>query len=262
MMPSEVALLGSVETSVFHGFGASKSCPGAVVVVVEPLVEVDVVEDDEVEVELVVGITVDVEELVLGRDVLELEAVDDDVVLEIVVAEVEVEVEVEVVVGFVVDVDEVVEVELLELALEDVLNEVLVVDVEVVVAFFRLAALAVDDPLPHTHASQAWPSAQSATVSHCSPPSASSRPSPQVDLGAWKRRRLVARALNVPINDAQDASSTIARIRTLRSAPHACHRARSVLRPPRRRTCAGTGGQPLVIVAMPSASMTIASNGS
>jgi len=77
-----------------------------------------------------------------------------------------------------------------------------------------------------------------------------------------KRRRLVARALNVPINDAQDASSTIARIRTLRSAPHACHRACSVLRPPRRRTCAGTGGQPLVIVAMPSASMTIASNGS
>lgn len=260
MMPSEVALLSSVETSVFHGFGASKSCPGAVVVVVEPLVEVDVLEDDEVEVELVVGITVDVEELVLGRDVLELEAVDDVVVLESVVAEVEVEVEV--VVGFVVDVDEVVEVELLELALEDVLNEVLVVDVEVVVAFFRLAALAVDDPLPHTHASQAWPSAQSATVSHCSPPSASSRPSPQVDLGAWKRRRLVARALNVPINDAQDASSTIARIRTLRSAPHACHRARSVLRPPRRRTCAGTGGQPLVIVAMPSASMTIASNGS
>jgi len=260
MMPSEVALLRSVETSVFHGFGASKSCPGAVVVVVEPLVEVDVLEDDEVEVELVVGITVDVEELVLGRDVLELEAVDDDVVLEIVVAEVEVEVEV--VVGFVVDVDEVVEVELLELALEDVLNEVLVVDVEVVVVFFRPAALTVDDPLPHTHAPQAWPSAQSATVSHCSPPSASSRPSPQVDLGAWKRRRLVARALNVPINDAQDTSSTIARIRTLRSAPHACHRACSVLRPPRRRTCAGTGGQPLVIVAMPSASMTIASKGS
>src|SRR5438034_402490 len=239
MMPSEVALLRSVETSVFHGFGASKSCPGAVVVVVEPLVEVDVLEDDEVEVELVVGITVDVEELVLGRDVLELEAVDDDVIFEIVVAEVEVEVEV--VVGFVVDVDEVVEVELLELALEDVLNEVLVVDVEVVVAFFGPAALTVDDPLPHTHASQAWPSAQSATVSHCSPPSASSRPSPQVDLGAWKRRRLVARALNVPINDAQDTSSTIARIRTLRSAPHACHRACSVLRPPRRRTCAGTG---------------------
>src|SRR2546428_331001 len=75
MMRSEVALLSSVETSVFHGFGASRSCPGAVVVVVEPLVEVDVVEDDEVEVELVVGITVDVEELVLGRDVLELEAV-------------------------------------------------------------------------------------------------------------------------------------------------------------------------------------------
>src|SRR5262245_35914449 len=81
MMPSEVALFGSVETSVFQGFAAVKSCPGTVVVVVEPLVVV-----------------------VLERDVDVL----DDVVLELFVAELEVDVDVEldvdVAAGFVVEV--------------------------------------------------------------------------------------------------------------------------------------------------------------
>src|SRR5947209_15811737 len=49
MMPSEVALLESVEMSVFHGFGASKSRPGMVVVVT------DVVVGREVEVDVLDG---------------------------------------------------------------------------------------------------------------------------------------------------------------------------------------------------------------
>lgn len=247
MMPSEAALLGSVETSVFHGFGASKSWPGTVVVVVVPVLAVDVLEED-------------------GDVAVELEDdVGEDVVLGLVVAVVAVAVDV--VAGFVVDVDEVdelVEVELLEVALEDVVvvgtrvDEVLVVDVVLVVVLFRRAAFALDDPVPHVHASQTWPSAQSAAVSHCSPPSGSTRPSPQVDLGASKRRRLVARALNVPLSDAQESSTTACR-RTPRRAPHASHRAYSTLRAPRRRTRAASGGQPLAIVARPSASMAIAS---
>ena len=84
MMASEVELFGSVETSVFQGFGAMKSWPGTVVVVVEPLVAV-----------------------VLGPDV-EVDVLDD-VVLELVVTEVEVvvaevEVDVDVDAGFVVEV--------------------------------------------------------------------------------------------------------------------------------------------------------------
>ena len=244
MMPSEVALLGSVETSVFHGFGASKSWPGTVVVVV-PVVEVDV------------------EELELGGVELE-DDVDEDVVVELVV--VVVAVEVDVVDGFVVDVvelDEVVEVELLEVALEDVVvvgarvDEVLVVDVVVVVVLFRRAVLALADPVPQTQASHGWPSAHSATVSHCSPPSGSRRPSPQVDLGASKWRRRVARALNVPLSEAQE-SSTTACMRAPQRVPHASHRAYSILRAPRRRTRAATGGHPLVIVVRPSVSTTIA----
>src|SRR5438128_265532 len=141
MMPSEVVLFGSVDTSVFQGFGAVKSCPRTVVVVVEPPAVV-----------------------VLGREV-EGEVLDD-VGLEVVVAEVEVGEEV--VVGFVVDV--------------------------VVVVFLRAAVLTESAPPPHSHASQGWPSAQSAAVSHCSPPALSRRPSPQVDRGASKRRRPVARA--------------------------------------------------------------------
>jgi len=55
MMPSEVALFGSVETSVFHGFGASKSRPGTVVVdVLEDDFAVDVVVVGTVVVELLV----------------------------------------------------------------------------------------------------------------------------------------------------------------------------------------------------------------
>src|SRR5438445_3708219 len=222
MMPSDVALLESVEMSLFHGFGASKSRPGMVVVVT------DVVVGREVEV-----------------DVLELEEDVGDDVLEVVVDEVE----------------DVVELELLELELEEVL-EVLVAEVEVVLVVFLLrASLVLDDPLPQTQAVHASPSAHSAGLSHCSPAVASSWPSPQVDLEASKRRRLVVRALNVPISDVHDASSTFALNRTFRSVPHAAQRARRMLRPPRRRMRAWTGGQPLAIVAIPSASTTIASSG-
>jgi len=104
---------------VFQGFAAVKSCPGTVVVVVEPLVVV-----------------------VLGRDVDVLDDVDvvlkgdvdvlDDVVLELFVAELEVDVDVEldvdVAAGFVVEV--------------------------VVVVFFRAAVVMDPEAPPHWHASQ------------------------------------------------------------------------------------------------------------
>ena len=54
MIPSEVELFGSVETSVFHGFGASKRPPpaivvgGVAVVVVVVWRLVDVLDDDVV----------------------------------------------------------------------------------------------------------------------------------------------------------------------------------------------------------------------
>jgi hypothetical protein len=68
MIPSDVALFGRVEMSVFHGFGASKS-PATVVVVAVPVVVVvvwlvvDVLElVDEVEVDVVLLVVVAVEE--------------------------------------------------------------------------------------------------------------------------------------------------------------------------------------------------------
>jgi len=161
MMPSDVALFGSVETSVFHGFGASKSRPASVVVVAG-LVVVDVldevVEDDDVLVDVLA---------VLG-------AVDEDV-----------DVAVELVVGGVVDVEVEVLDDDVELVLVDVggrVVDVLVVEVEVVVGFF-LRARAVS---PHEQPAHGSPSVQSADVSHVSPAAASSRPSPQVDAAAVK----------------------------------------------------------------------------
>jgi len=56
-----------------------------------------------------------------------------------------------------------------------------------------------------------------------------------------------------------DARSIFARKRASRSPPHAVHRARTVPRVPRRPTRTGTGGQPLAIVNVPSASSTSAS---
>jgi hypothetical protein len=127
MMVSDCVLFGSVDTSVFHGLGASKSRPESVVVVTAVVV------------------------VVLGRDV-ELELLDDEVVLELVVGG-------RVVVGSRVD-------------------DVLVVDVEVVVVRFFRASVVVPS-LVHTHAAHVSPPAQSSAVSHCSPASGSSRPSPQ-----------------------------------------------------------------------------------
>src|SRR2546428_1012379 len=221
MMPSDVALLESVEMSLFHGFGASKSRPGMVVVVTD----------------VVVGRKVEV-------DVLEVDEDVGDDVLEVVVDEVE----------------DVVELKLLELELEEVLvvgtlvDEVLVVEVEVVlVVFFLRASVVVDVSLPQRHAVHISPAAQSAALSHCSPAVASSWPSPQVDLEASKRRRLVVRALNVPTSDVHDASSTFALNRTLPSVPHAAQRARRMIRPPRRRMRAWTGGEPHSATAHPAA---------
>ena len=200
MIPSEVALFGSVETSVFHGLAASKSRPARVVVVGATVVVV-----------LVVGREVDVLVLVL------VDVVDDDVVGigAIVLVEVlavlgevvdEVVADVELVVGFVVKV-EVLEVELLELddvevAVVDVVGRVVdvedvggcVVDDDVVVVCFFLLALAA---APHAQPPHGSPLEQSAVVSHCSPASTSSRPSPQVDDVAVNDRRLVARADSV-----------------------------------------------------------------
>ena len=121
-------------------------------------VELDVLDDVD---ELVLGRDVeldvldDVEELVLGREVLELVEEDDVVVLELVVADVEVDVEL--VVGFVVDVED----GELVVELDEVLvggtrvDDVLVVDVEVVVVFrFRASVVVTDPPLTQAHAVQ------------------------------------------------------------------------------------------------------------
>jgi len=254
MMPSEVPLFGSVETSVFHGLGASKSCPGTVVVDVLE----DVVVDGVVVVELVVvGLVVDVDVLedvvVDGVVAVELVVVGL-VVVELLVVELLV-VDGLVVVELVVDVDEV----------EDVVvvgrrvDEVVVDEVAVVVVFFFLPSVVVDVSLPQRHLVHVCPGRQSAAVSHCSPAAVSSLPSPHVDGFASKRRRFTARALNVPVRRLHDARSTFARSRASRRAPHAVHRARSVLRAPRRPTRATAGEQPLAIVSVPSASRTTAS---
>jgi hypothetical protein len=256
-MVSDCVFLGSVETSVFHGFGASKSCPPTVVVVppvvvvvggrdVEDEEDVEVLELDEevgrdvdvlLDVELVVGreVEVDVEvELVVGFDVdvelldEELE-LDDEELLELVDVELD-EDDVEVVVSCVVD--ELDEVLVVATRVDEVvgMRVVLVVDVVVVVGFFFRAVVVVVPP--HRHALQPRPSAQSAADSHSSPAATSTMPSPQDDLGASKCRRRVARALNDPDSTSHAPPSTFAFSRTLRSVPHAAQCARSVLFPP------------------------------
>src|SRR5262249_33910236 len=60
-MPSDVALFGKLETSLFHGLGASKSCPGTVVLVEDPVCVVVLGREVEVEEVVVVGLVVDVE---------------------------------------------------------------------------------------------------------------------------------------------------------------------------------------------------------
>ena len=244
MIPSEVALFGSVETSVFHGFGASKSRPGTVVVdVLEDDVAVDVVVVGTVVVELlvvelvVVG-TVVVELLVVGLVVVEL------VVVELVVVNV-----------VVVDVDELEDVVVVGTRVDDVVVD----EVTVVVGFFFRPSVAVDVSVPQRHLLHVCPARQSAAVSHCSPAAGSRRPSPHVDGVPSKWRRFAPRAANVPVTMLHDARSILARSRASRIAPHAVHRARTVPRVPRRPTRAGTGGQPLAIVNVPSASSTSAS---
>lgn len=210
MMPSDVVLFGSAETSVFHGLAASKRRVPSVVDVVGPDVEV-VVLDVEV-------------------DVLEL---DDD----------EVEVVVDVVGGRVVvvtvvggrDVDVVV-------VLVDVLVVVGgdVVDVLAVVLVVVLDGLSLHRQTAHTS-----PPAQSGSRSHISPAAASTVPSPHTDAGAAMVERRIPRPENVPVRRSHAASSTLTASRTLRRAPHAVHRARMVRTVPRRLVRGATGGHPL-----------------
>src|SRR5689334_1591181 len=81
MMPSDVALFGRVETSVFHGFGASNRRPPIAVEVVVLDVDTTVLELDDDVVEVVVlvvgGRDVDVVVVVVvlvvgGRDVVDV----------------------------------------------------------------------------------------------------------------------------------------------------------------------------------------------
>jgi len=251
MMPSDAGLFGSVETSVFHGFGASKSPPGMVVedVVVDGVVVDGVVVVELVVVELVVVELVVVALVVVGLVVVELVVVDGLVVVELLV--------VELVVALVV-------VELVD-ELEDVVvvgtrvDDVVVDEVAVVVVFFFRPSVVVDVSLLQMHVVHTWPARQSALVSHCSPAAVSSRPSPHVDGFASKRRRFAPRAVNVPVRRPHDMRSTFARSRAPRSPPQSVQRARTVLRAPRRPTRATTPGHPLAIVSVPSASSTTAS---
>src|SRR6185295_5112453 len=67
--------------------------------------------------------------------------------------------------------------------------------VVVVVAVPGCVVDVVDDGSPpHWHVEHTAPPAQSAAVSHSSPASTSTRPSPQVDAAAGKRWRLAPRA--------------------------------------------------------------------
>jgi hypothetical protein len=231
MMPSDVPLFASVDTSSFHGFAASKRRP-AIVVVDTVLVVVEVV----------VGRLVDVDVLV-EDDEVDADVLDDEV-----------------------DVDELdVDVELLDdvevAGAVDVAGrvlDVLVVEVDVVVVFlFRAMAVVAQRQPPHGS-----PPVQSAVVSHSSPAATSRRPSPQVEAAAVKRRRFAVRAERVPASVAHAVSSTLAASRTPRSAPQADQRARTVATELRRVTRTRAGPHSSAIVALPSASTTIASNGS
>jgi hypothetical protein len=147
------------------------------------------------------------------------------------------------------------------LAVLDV-DVVRVVDVVVDVVPGCVLDVVDDGGAPQRHAPHAVSSAHSTSVSHSSPASPSSRPSPQMDAGAVNRRRLVARALRVPVSIVHDGSSTLAVSRTLVRPPHAVQRARTVSAPARWATAAWAGGQPLAIETSPAPSITTASNGS
>jgi hypothetical protein len=240
MMPSDVPLFASVDTSSFHGFAASKRRP-AIVVVDTVLVVVEVVAgrlvDVDVLVEIVVGRVVDVDGATV--ELLDVLAGTDD--------EVDVDVELldDVEVAGAVDV-------------AGRVLDVLVVEVDVVVVFlFRAMAVVAQRQLPHGS-----PPVQSAVVSHSSPAATSRRPSPQVEAAAVKRRRFAVRAERVPASVAQAVSSTVAASRTPRSAPQADQRARTVATEPRRVMRTRAGPHSSAMVALPSASRTIASNGS
>jgi len=291
MMPSDVPLFGSVETSVFHGFGAWKSWPGTVVVGAEVVVvvvlgrvvdvlAVDDVMDDEELLEVDAVVVVDV------LDVVGTVASVVDVDVEVVVGgSIVVDVEVVVVLGFDVDVldvdvlvdddvladvevlddvedDEVVErgaVEVVVVGMVGRVVEVLVVTVEVVVVFllWPLNALAQLQPM---HGSPA----QSAEVSHSSPAPGSSRPSPQTEAAAVSCRRFAPRLLRVAVRVVQAGVSTCALSRTWRRVPQVVQRRRMVSCPSPRVMRTRARGQSAIVatLAYPSGSTTMASKGS
>jgi hypothetical protein len=214
-VPSDVALFVSADTSVFHGLAASKSRLPIVVDVVAPDVEVvvldvevDVLELDDEDVVVVVVGSVVVTTVVGGR-----ELVVDDVLVDVVVGRVVV---VTVVGGRDVDVDEVVEV-----------------------------VVVLTGGAPHWHTVHASPPAQSGSRSHASPAAGSTVPSPHAEAGAAICTRRMPRPEKVPVIRSQPASSTLTVSRTLRSEPHAVHRARIVRTVPRRLVRGATAAHPL-----------------
>jgi hypothetical protein len=219
MIPSEVPLFGKVETSVFHGFAASKSRPpmvvdGTVLVVVDVVLgrvvddDVDVLGAGAVE---VLDVLDDVE-VVVGR------VVDDDVDVDV---DLVVDDDVELVVGIAVDVELLEEVDVAgAVVVAGRELDVLVVELEVVVVFL-LRATAV---MAHVQAPHGPSGPQSAVVSHSSPVETSTRASPHVEAAAVKRRRLTVRADSVPTSVVHAESSTLAARRTARSGPQVTHR--------------------------------------
>jgi hypothetical protein len=174
--------------------------------------------DDDVDVEVVVGLEVDVE----------LDVVVDDVDVDVVVGLV-VDDDVELVVGIAVDVELLDDVDVVgTVVVAGRELDVLVVELEVVVVFL-LRAIAV---VVHVQAAHGPSGPQSGVVSHSSPAATSRRPSPQVDAAAVKRRRFVERAESFPTSVVHDASS-FAVSRTASSVPHADQRTRMVAMSPR-----------------------------
>jgi hypothetical protein len=138
-----------------------------------------------------------------------------------------------------------------------------VVDVVVVVVLGRVLVVVDDDaPVSQEQSVHEPPPAQSATVSHSSPPSTSTRPSPHAEASAAMRWRFVPRAVSVPARVVHDGSSILAFRRTLRSVPHVAQRTEMLLEVARRLTFARAGPHPLAMVAFDAASTTMASNGS
>ncbi len=117
--------------------------------------------------------------------------------------------------------------------------------------------------VPQAQSVHGSPFVQSAGDSQFSPVPGSMRPSPQVDATAPNRRRFSPRAPNVAVIVVQAGWSTFAFSRTRSRSPHVVQRAWTALSPRLLiRARARTSGQPLAIEALPSASTTMASNGS